>query len=110
MPARRLRFRKLLPLQTRAPTLPAPSPKPPAAGRKPMMVQIPQGERLPDQIGGANLRAAALKGDPTAAYEVGVRFAEGKGVAQNLTEAGKWYDRAAQAGIVPALFRLGTLY
>jgi localization factor PodJL len=85
-------------------------PNAPAAGRKPMMVQIPQGERLPDQIGGANLRVAALKGDPTAAYEVGVRFAEGKGVAQNLTEAGKWYDRAAQAGIVPALFRLGTLY
>ena len=79
-----------------------------AAGRKPL--QIPQGERLPDLIGGPNLRAAALKGDPTAAYEIGVRFAEGKGVPQNLTEAGKWYDRAAQAGIVPAIFRLGTLY
>jgi len=72
--------------------------------------QIPQDERLPDQIGGANLRAAALKGDATAAYEVGVRFAEGKGVSQNLEEAAKWYDRAAQAGIIPAVFRLGTLY
>jgi localization factor PodJL len=82
----------------------------PTAGRKPLIVQIPQGERLPDLIGGPALRAAALKGDPTAAYEVGVRFAEGKGVPQNLTEAGKWYDRAAQAGIVPAIFRLGTLY
>jgi len=72
--------------------------------------QIPQDERLPDQIGGANLRAAALKGDATAAYEVGVRFAEGKGVSQNLDEAAKWYDRAAKAGIIPAVFRLGTLY
>jgi len=72
--------------------------------------QIPQDERLPDQIGGANLRAAALKGDAIAAYEVGVRFAEGKGVSQNLEEAAKWYDRAAQAGIIPAVFRLGTLY
>jgi len=71
---------------------------------------IPQDERLPDQIGGPNLRTAALKGDATAAYEVGVRFAEGKGVSQNLEEAAKWYDRAAQAGIIPAVFRLGTLF
>ena len=83
---------------------------PNANGRKGTMLQIPQGELLPDQIGGLNLRAAALKGDPTAAYEVGVRFAEGKGVPQNLDEAAKWYDRAAQAGIIPAVFRLGTLY
>ncbi len=56
------------------------------------------------------MRAAALKGDPTAAYEIGVRFAEGKGVAPNFDEAAKWYDRAAQAGVVPAMFRLGTFY
>ena len=39
-----------------------------------------------------------------------MRFAEGKGVPQNLDEAAKWYDRAAQAGVIPAVFRLGTLY
>ena len=61
-------------------------------------------------IGGPVLRAAALKGDAAAAYEIGVRFAEGKGVAANFDEAAKWYDRAAQAGVVPAIFRLGTLY
>jgi localization factor PodJL len=80
------------------------------AGRKPTMVQVPPTERLPDTIGGPVLRTAALKGDPTAAYEIGVRFAEGKGVAPNYDEAAKWYDRAAQAGVVPAIFRLGTLY
>ena len=61
------------------------------------MVTVPPTERLPDAIGGPMLRAAAMKGDPTAAYEVGVRFAEGKGIAANLDEAAKWYDRAAQA-------------
>jgi localization factor PodJL len=76
----------------------------------PQLQQPLQGEQLPDAIGGPNLRAAALKGDPTAAYEVGVRFAEGKGLPQNLEEAAKWYDRAAKAGIIPAVFRLGTLY
>jgi localization factor PodJL len=79
-------------------------------GKNSALLQIPQGEQLPDVIGGPSLRAAALKGDPTAAYEVGVRFAEGKGVPQNLEEAAKWYDRAAKAGIIPAVFRLGTLY
>lgn len=70
----------------------------------------PVSEPLPDAIGGQVLRAAALKGDPAAAYEVGVRYAEGKGVPVNYDEASKWYDRAADGGIVPAMFRLGTLY
>ena len=86
------------------PTTPTPAPG------KLATVQVPPTERLPDGIGGPALRAAALKGDPTAAYEIGVRFAEGKGVAPNLDEAAKWYDRAAQAGVVPAIFRLGTFY
>jgi localization factor PodJL len=80
------------------------------ASRKLSMVQVPPTEKLPDAIGGPNLRAAALKGDPTAAYEIGMHYAEGKGVAPNLEEAAKWYDRAAQAGVVPAIFRLGTFY
>jgi localization factor PodJL len=92
-------------------TIPA-VPAVPAApsNRKLALVQVPPTERLPDTIGGPVLRTAALKGDPTAAYEVGVRFAEGKGIAPNLDEAAKWYDRAAQAGVVPAIFRLGTFY
>jgi localization factor PodJL len=83
---------------------------PSSAGRRLGLVQVPPTERLPDGIGGPALRTAALKGDATAAYEVGVRFAEGKGVAANFDEAAKWYDRAAQAGVVPAIFRLGTFY
>jgi localization factor PodJL len=80
------------------------------AGSKFASVQVPPTETLPDAIGGPMLRTAALKGDAAAAYEIGVRYAEGKGVAPNMDEAAKWYDRAAQAGIVPAIFRLGTLY
>jgi localization factor PodJL len=82
----------------------------PPSNYKLSVVPIPAAERLPDAIGGPALRSAALKGDATAAYEVGVRFAEGKGVPQSYDEAAKWYDRAAQAGVVPAMFRLGTLY
>ena len=89
-------------------TIPPAQPAP--TSRKLTTLQIPPTERLPDAIGGPALRAAALWGDPTAAYEIGVRFAEGKGVAANFDEAAKWYDRAAQAGVVPAIFRLGTFY
>ncbi|MBR0966373.1 SEL1-like repeat protein [Bradyrhizobium diazoefficiens] len=74
------------------------------------LVQVPPSEKLPDAIGGPVLRTAAMKGDAAAAFEIGLRFAEGKGVATNYDEAAKWYDRAAQAGVVPATFRLGTLY
>ena len=87
-------------------TIPTPPPIPGTA----KLVIVPPTEKLPDTIGGPVLRAAALKGDPGAAYEIGLRFAEGKGVAPNLDEAAKWYDRAAQAGVVPAIFRLGTFY
>jgi localization factor PodJL len=91
-------------------TIPQVSASPAPANRKLALIQIPPEEKLPDGIGGPVLRTAALKGDPAAAYEVGVRYAEGKGVPANYDEAAKWYDRAAQAGLVPAVFRLGTLY
>ncbi len=82
----------------------------PPAGRKPAQIAIPSTEKLPDAIAGPMLRAAALKGDAAAAYEIGLRYAEARGVPANFNEAAKWYDRAAQAGIVPAMFRIGTLY
>jgi localization factor PodJL len=56
------------------------------------------------------LRAAADAGDPVAAYEMGTRHLEGRGVATSATEAAKWYQRAADAGIPPAQYRLGSLY
>ncbi|MBI5264534.1 MAG: SEL1-like repeat protein [Bradyrhizobium sp.] len=87
-----------------------PTTLPPVPGRRLGVVQVPPTERLPEAIGGPVLRGAAMKGDATAAYEVALRFAEGKGVPANYDEAAKWYDRAAQAGVVPAVFRLGTLY
>jgi localization factor PodJL len=92
------------------PSMPAAPPLLPPSGQKLGTVTIPAGEKLPDGIGGAALRNAALKGDATAAFEIGIRYAEGRGVPQSYEEAARWYDRAAQAGVVPGMFRLGTLY
>jgi localization factor PodJL len=67
-------------------------------------------DRLPPAIGGAALRAAALAGDAAAAYEVAVRFAEGRGVRPNNEQAARWFERAAKKGLAPAQFRLGSIY
>ncbi len=68
------------------------------------------GDKLPATIGGPALRAAALAGDASAAYEVAMRFAEGRGVPQNDAEAARWFERAAKGGLAPAQFRLAGLY
>ena len=66
-------------------------------------------DKFPSAFGNT-LRTAAAKGDASAQYEIAVRFAEGRGAAQNLTEAVEWFERAAKQGLAPAQFRLGGLY
>jgi localization factor PodJL len=67
-------------------------------------------ELPPALIGPMSLRLAAAKGDPSAEFEVAARFAEGKGVAQDLKQAVAWYQRAAAGGFAQAQYRLATLY
>jgi localization factor PodJL len=82
----------------------------PAAKSRPAPRQaIPEDDALPTGIGGAKLRSAAVAGDATAAYEVAVRFSEGRGVPADLQEAARWYERAAMKGLVPAQFRYASL-
>jgi localization factor PodJL len=69
----------------------------------------PLADRLPTAIGGNKLRSAAVGGDAGAAYEVAVRFAEGRGVPVSLEDAARWYERAAGKGLAPAQFRYASL-
>ena len=73
------------------------------------IAQPPATDGLPTAIGGARLRNAATAGDPAAAYEVAMRFMEGRGVPANLEEAAKWLERAASKGLVPAQFRYASM-
>ena len=79
---------------------------PPAPGRAVVGVE----DKLPATIGNPALRAAALVGDPAAAYEVASRFAEGRGVPQSHQQEARWLERAASRGLAPAQFRLAGLY
>jgi localization factor PodJL len=65
---------------------------------------------LPGAIGTTGLRMAALAGDPAAAFEIGVRWFEGRGVAASTTEAKKWFETAYSEGSLPAAYRLGNIY
>jgi localization factor PodJL len=65
---------------------------------------------LPVEIGPSRLREAAIDGDPAAAFEVAARYAEGRGVPQDMHAAVLWYTIAAEAGLAPAQYRLGSIY
>jgi localization factor PodJL len=65
---------------------------------------------LPAAIAGPSLRSAAAAGQAAAEYEIAMRYAEGRGVAQSLGEAARWLERAAAKGLAPAQYRLGSLY
>jgi localization factor PodJL len=85
--------------------LQAASLSPPAAA-----VNAPEGEGRSAINTASGLYAALSAGNPAAAYEMGSRFAEGRGVSVNFQQAVLWFDRAAKAGSVPGLFRLAVLY
>lgn len=60
--------------------------------------------------GMTRLMAAANAGDPFAQFELGDRFADGRGTAIDLAEAAAWYEKAANGGIAVAQYRIGSLY
>ncbi len=76
----------------------------PAAPQQPAQLA----DRLPAAIGGPKLRSAAVAGDGAAAYEIAVRYAEGRGVPADMTEAAHWFERAADKGLTPAQFRYAS--
>ncbi len=66
---------------------------------------------LPESIGSPALRQAALKGDGKAAFVVATRFLRGHdGVAKDPARGARWLERAAEKGVVVAMFRLGAMH
>jgi len=99
------------PVAVAAPVV-APGPRrltPPPASLFAMSVP-PRVAPLPPAIGSRMLVQAAESGDPGAAYEIAMRYSEGRGVAVDTEQTAAWMERAARAGLTPALFRLGGIY
>jgi localization factor PodJL len=64
---------------------------------------------LPPSIG-PRLVKSAVDGDPSAAYEVGMRLSGGANTEAAGEQAVAWLERAARAGLTPALLALGSVY
>lgn len=56
------------------------------------------------------LRDAALQGNMAAWFELGVRFADGKGMPRDGKLAARWFEQAALGGHGPSQYRLASLY
>ncbi|HEX5779555.1 MAG TPA: hypothetical protein VFY21_12005 [Xanthobacteraceae bacterium] len=65
---------------------------------------------IPAALGPEALRAAAAAGDPAAAYEIGARYLDGRGVRADAAEAMVWLERAYAKGSIPAAYRLGSIH
>ena len=61
---------------------------------------LPQGQSLAD---------AAGNGLASAQYEMGVRLADGRGMAQDSQAARQWLELAAKQNLPPAQYRLGAM-
>lgn len=55
-------------------------------------------------------RPLAERGDPRAAFGLGLLYDLGEGVEQDAVAALTWYRRAAEAGFVPAEFNLAVMH
>lgn len=65
---------------------------------------------IPTDVGPVALRDAAGNGDAKALFEIGSRYAESRGVKEDLAAAAKWYEKSAELGFAPAEYRIGNFY
>ena len=56
------------------------------------------------------VRQAAEQGDATAQFNLGIMYANGRGVLKDDAEAVEWYRLAAEQGYADAQFNLGGMY
>ena len=62
----------------------------------------------PEQI--AKWKEAAENGEAAAQFNLGAAYDFGQGVAEDDTEAVKWYRKAAEQGHAQAQYNLGIMY
>lgn len=65
---------------------------------------------IPSEIGPVALRDAAAGGDAKALFEIGSRYAESRGVKEDMAAAAGWYEKSAGLGFAPAEYRIGNFY
>ncbi|GHC66510.1 SEL1-like repeat protein [Limoniibacter endophyticus] len=75
-----------------------------------MTVASTEGMNIAQDAGPLALREAAEAGDASALYEIGARYAEGRGNPQDDAQALQWFTKSAEADFALAQYRLGNAY
>lgn len=65
---------------------------------------------LSPQEASAPIRTLAERGDSAAQFDMGARYAEGRGVPRDPKLSAEWFEKAATQGLAPAQYRLGSIY
>lgn len=65
---------------------------------------------IPVEAGPLALRQAASEGDSKAMFEIGSRYAEARGVKEDMAIAASWYEKSAKLGLALAEYRIGNFY
>ncbi|MGE3366866.1 MAG: peptidoglycan-binding protein [Rhizobiaceae bacterium] len=94
----------IMPIATPAPTNTTAAPAAEAVDAAAAKIEVPA------DAGPIPLRDAAAAGDSKALFEIGARYAEGRGVKADMGEAAKWYEKSAELGFAPAQYRIGNLF
>ncbi|MBF0353424.1 MAG: SEL1-like repeat protein [SAR324 cluster bacterium] len=64
--------------------------------------------QIPETI--TKLIEQAEQGIPNAQYNLGLSYAKGKGIPQDMNKAFEWFSKAATQGQAQAMYNLGVLY
>ena len=85
--------------------------QPPVVAVAAIPSQAPHADPVPAPVESlADLKTAALKGDVSAQYAEGAKYAAGEGVPQDYAAAARWFTLAAKKGYAPAQGMLGAYY
>lgn len=77
---------------------------------EPVREQLSELVALSNLRGHERLRDAAASGNVAAAFDIGSRYADGKGMPRDPKLAARWFEQAAIAGHGPSQYRLASLY
>jgi localization factor PodJL len=95
---------------TQTATEPAPAEPASMTASLPAAPDVATPSEIPLEAGPVALREAAAANDAKALFEIGSRYAEGRGVKTDMARAAGWYERAAGLGLAPAQYRIGNFY
>src|SRR5205814_9466440 len=73
-----------------------------------LLMVLACGSALADDI--SRIKADAEAGDAKAQYNLGTAYQQGTAARRDLTEARRWWRKAADQGYAPAQFNMGIVY